>query len=75
MNDKIELIPFLIQLGRKTQFTIQTNIGIALITKLVALLLSITGSINLAIAIFADVGVTFLVIILSLRLLNFKENK
>lgn len=75
MNDKIELIPFLIQLGRKTQFTIQTNIGIALITKLIALLLSITGSINLAIAIFADVGVTFLVIILSLRLLNFKENK
>jgi len=72
MNDKIELIPFLINLGKHTKRTIQTNIALALITKLVALALATTGFIGLGIAIFADVGVTIIVILLSLNIMNFK---
>jgi Cd2+/Zn2+-exporting ATPase len=72
MNDKIELIPFLINLGKHTKRTIQANIVLALITKLVALALATTGFIGLGIAIFADVGVTIIVILLSLNIMNFK---
>lgn len=75
MNDKIELIPFLITLGKHTKKTIQLNILFALITKFVALVLAGLGIIGLGIAIFADVGVTVVVILQSLKILNFKGNE
>ncbi|HRN71401.1 MAG TPA: cation-translocating P-type ATPase, partial [Candidatus Woesebacteria bacterium] len=73
MNDKIELLPFLIKLGRHTKQTIQLNIAFAMITKLIALILAGLGIIGLGIAIFADVGVTVLVILLSLNILNYND--
>ncbi len=72
LNDRLELIPYLIRLGRKTITTIKINTALAIATKLVFVILAIIGVSNLAMAIFADVGVTILVILNSLRLLNFK---
>ena len=74
MSDNIALLPFLIRLGRRTKHTIQMNIGLALVTKVVAVLLSILGILPLTLAVFADVGVTFVVILLSLQLLNFQNS-
>ena len=72
LNDRLELIPYLIRLGRKTISTIKINTTLAVVTKIVFVVLAILGISGLAMAIFADVGVTVLVILNSLRLLNFK---
>ena len=72
LNDRLELIPFLVRLGRKTISTIRINTAAAVLTKIVFVVLAILGLSSLAMAIFADVGVTVLVILNSLRLLNFK---
>ena len=76
LNDRLELIPYLIRLGRKTIKTIRINTAAAVVTKLFFVVLAIFGLTSyfggLAGAIFADVGVTVLVILNSLRLLNFK---
>jgi Zn2+/Cd2+-exporting ATPase len=72
MNDNLNLIPFLIRLSRKTLATIKLNTIFAITTKLIFIVLAVTGLSNLVMAIFADVGVTILVIINSLRLLNYK---
>ena len=71
LNDRLELIPYLIRLGRKTISTIQINTALAILTKIVFVGLAIAGLSSLALAIFADVGVTILVILNSLRLLRF----
>ena len=72
LNDRLELIPYLIRLGRRTISTIKINTAFAIATKVVFVTLAILGLSSLALAIFADVGVTVLVILNSLRLLNFK---
>ncbi|HQU81699.1 MAG TPA: heavy metal translocating P-type ATPase [Pyrinomonadaceae bacterium] len=72
LNDRLELIPYLVRLGRKTISTIKINTIFAIATKLIFIILAILGLSSLALAIFADVGVTVLVILNSLRLLNFK---
>jgi Cd2+/Zn2+-exporting ATPase len=75
LNDRLELIPYLIRLGRKTISTIKINTTLAVATKLAFIILAIFGLSSLALAIFADVGVTVLVILNSLRLLNFGTDK
>ncbi|HXG86676.1 MAG TPA: cation-translocating P-type ATPase [Pyrinomonadaceae bacterium] len=72
LNDRLELIPYLIRLGRRTIATIKINTTLAVATKIVFITLAIFGLSSLAMAIFADVGITVLVILNSLRLLNFK---
>lgn len=72
LNDRLELIPYLVRLGRRAISTIKINTTVAIATKLVFIILAIFGLSSLALAIFADVGVTVLVILNSLRLLNFK---
>ncbi|NNE98719.1 MAG: cation-translocating P-type ATPase [Pyrinomonadaceae bacterium] len=72
LNDRLELIPFLIALGRKTISTIRFNTVLAVGIKIIFVLLAIFGMSNLALAILADVGVTIVVILISLRLLNFQ---
>ncbi len=72
LNDRLELIPYLIRLGRRTISTIKINTTLAVATKIVFIVLAVFGLSSLALAIFADVGVTVLVILNSLRLLNFK---
>ncbi|MFQ5729311.1 MAG: heavy metal translocating P-type ATPase [Waddliaceae bacterium] len=71
LSDHLDMIPYLIRLGKQTLNMIQVNTGFAIIVKFLIIILAITGVANLAIAIFADVGVTILVILNSLRLLKF----
>jgi Cd2+/Zn2+-exporting ATPase len=72
LNDRVALVPFLIRLGRRASATIKVNTALALSTKLVVIGLAVAGRSNLALAILADVGVTLLVILNSLRLLGFE---
>jgi Cd2+/Zn2+-exporting ATPase len=73
MNDKLSLIPFLIRLSKKTLQRIKFNTIGAIAVKLIFISLAFVGYSNLVFAIAADVGVTLIVILTSLRLMNFKE--
>jgi Cd2+/Zn2+-exporting ATPase len=72
LNDRLELIPYLVRRGRRTISTIKINTALAVGTKIVFIGLAIAGLSSLALAIFADVGVTVIVILNSLRLLRFE---
>ena len=72
LNDRLELIPYLVRLGRRAIQTIKINTAAAIATKLVFVVLALFGLSSLAMAIFDDVGVTVLVILNSLRLLRFE---
>ena len=74
MNDKLSLIPFLVKLGRKTLLRIKINTIGAIAVKLIFILLAFLGFSNLVFAIAADVGVTLVVILLSLQLMNYSGN-
>lgn len=71
MNDKLSLIPYLIRLSRKTISTIRINTIGAILVKLIFIILAFLGLSNLVLAIAADVGVTIIVIFISLQLLNY----
>ena len=73
LNDNLSLIPFLIALSKKTLNRIKTNTIGAIAVKLLFIILAFLGYSNLVFAIAADVGVTLIVILLSLNLLNFKN--
>lgn len=68
LSDHLNRLPFLIRLGRKGIQTIRINIFLAIAIKLIFILLALTGKSNLALAIFADVGITLIVILHSFRL-------
>lgn len=70
MHDRLDAIPFLVRLGKKAMRTIQGNTILAIGVKVLFILLALAGLSNLALAIFADVGVTLIVILLSLRLMK-----
>ena len=75
MNDKLSLIPFLIRLSKKTLARIKFNTIGAIAVKIIFITLAFMGYSNLVFAIAADVGVTLIVILLSLNLMKFeKEN-
>lgn len=74
MDDDIGKVPGLIKLGGKTYNTVRFNVAAALGTKILFLMLAVGGLGNLALAIFADVGITIVVVIYSLRLYNLKDN-
>lgn len=71
LHDHLDVIPFLIYLGKKTLQTIRGNIALAITVKIFFIGLALFGLSNLALAIFADVGVTLIVILISLRLMNY----
>lgn len=75
MNNNLTLIPYLIMLGKKTVATIQINTVLAVVVKFVFIFLALFGRSNLTLAIFADVGVTILVVFNSLRLFNYDYGK
>lgn len=68
LNDHLMAVPYLVNLGRRTLSIIKFNTFFAIAIKLVVIALALSGVTNLALAIFADVGVTLLVILNSLRL-------
>jgi Cd2+/Zn2+-exporting ATPase len=75
MNDKLSLIPFLIRLSRATVRTIKLNTMAAIVIKFAFIALALVGYSNLVFAIAADVGVTIVVILISLRLMQFENTK
>ncbi len=72
MNDDLRMIPYLVGLGRKCVQKLRFNILSAVAVKFLFLILAVGGMSNLALAIFADVGVTVLVILNGLRLYGYK---
>lgn len=72
MRDRLDIIPFLIQLGKRTTRFIQVNTSLAVAVKLLFIGLALIGMSNLAMAIFADVGITIVVVLNSLRLTHWK---
>ena len=72
MNDNLSLIPYLIKLSRHTIARIKFNTLFAISTKFIFIILAVLGLSNLIMAIFADVGVTIIVILNSLRIMKFK---
>jgi Cd2+/Zn2+-exporting ATPase len=75
MNDKLSLIPFLIRLSRAAVTTIKFNTIAAILIKLIFIVLAFFGFSNLVLAIAADVGVTVVVILISLRLMQFENSQ
>ncbi len=72
MNNNLTLIPFLVELGRKSVQTIRFNTTTAIGVKLLFLSLALVGKSSLALAIFADVGVTILVVLNGLQLFGYR---
>lgn len=70
VNDDLQQVVTAICAGRRTLRIIQFNIGFALITKAIFLLLTFAGFSNLWLAVAADTGAALLVIMNSLRLLK-----
>lgn len=74
MNDKLSLLPYAVRLSRATVNTIKFNTAAAILIKLLFVTLAIAGYSNLIMAIAADVGVTLVVILISLRLMQFENS-
>lgn len=72
LNNQLKMIPYLIRLSTQTLNMIKINTGFAIVVKAMVIFLALIGASNLALAIFADVGVTILVTLNSLRLLKFR---
>jgi Cd2+/Zn2+-exporting ATPase len=72
-DDNLNKITSLIKISRKTKKIVLQNIIFACITKFTFLLLGALGITGMLFAVFADVGVTLLAILNSLRILSFKD--
>jgi Zn2+/Cd2+-exporting ATPase len=73
MTDDLKQVALAIRAGRRTLSVIKFNIGFALVTKAIFLVLTFLGFSNLWLAVAADTGAALLVILNSLRLLKLKE--
>ncbi|MDF9838257.1 MULTISPECIES: heavy metal translocating P-type ATPase [unclassified Breznakia] len=69
MTDDLLLIPKTIKISRKTKKIVMQNIVFSLAVKLIVLILSAIGVANMRMGVFADVGVTLIAIINSMRAL------
>ena len=67
MGDRLDRIPFSIQISRKTLRIARENIIFAIAVKLLILLLASLGIVGLWMAVFADVGVCMLAVLNALR--------
>lgn len=74
MNDNLKTIPMTVMIARKTLSIVKFNIIMAISIKIVVLLLGILGISSIWFAIFADVGVTMLAILNSLRISKSKKS-
>lgn len=70
MQDDLLQLPRAIQQGRRVLKVIRFNIGFALATKLIFLVLAIVGFSNLWLAVIADMGASIFVTLNALRLLR-----
>lgn len=69
MGDDLWGVPHAVRLGRRTVAVIRQNVAFSLVTKAAFLALAIAGLATLWMAVFADVGVSLLVILNGMRLL------
>ena len=72
MDDDLRKLPRFVRLSRKTHALLVQNIVLALGIKAVFLLLTLTGTGTMWMAVFADVGASLLVVANGLRLVRFK---
>ena len=72
MDDKLSGVSMAIKLSKSTKRIVVENIIFALAVKFIVLALSAFGKVGLNAAVFADVGVTVIAIINSMRTLRFK---
>ena len=72
MDDRIDRLPWVFRLSRKTRHIIMANIAFAIFTKLSFIILAATGNATLWMAVFADTGVSLLVIFNGMRALKCK---
>lgn len=70
MTDDLKQIPVAIKAGKRTLHVIKFNIGFAILTKVIFLILTFVGVSNLWMAIIADTGATLIVVLNALRLLK-----
>nr|WP_296155273.1 heavy metal translocating P-type ATPase [uncultured Peptoniphilus sp.] len=75
LGDDIGKLPFLFGLSKQTRRISIINIALALIIKLVVVILSMAGIGNLWLAVFADVGVSLICVLIATSLLRYKEEK
>lgn len=73
MDDDLRKLPLFIKLSKMTRQLLIQNIAFALVVKLVFLIITLLGFGTLWMAIFADIGVSLLVVFNGLRLLMLKE--
>ena len=71
-DDNLKRIPDLIKISKRTKKIVLENIIFAGVTRLTFLLLGALGITGMLLAVFADVGVTLLAILNSLRVLTYK---
>ena len=73
MNGQLTRLPTLIALSHHTHRALWANVALALGLKLAFVALALTGQASMWMAVFADVGVSLLVVTLGLRMLRWKE--
>lgn len=72
LRTDLRLVPGIVRLSRQVRNTLRANIAIALIFKLFFLVCTFTGSVQLWMAVLADVGAALIVTVNGLRLLKAK---
>lgn len=73
MRDDLSALPGFFALGRRTVRTIAANVVFSVVIKMVVLVLAVLGYANLWMAVFADTGVSLLVILNGMRLLRSRD--
>ena len=70
MDDDLRKIPAFIRLSRDTSAVLKQNIALALVIKVIFLVVTFAGMATMWMAVFADMGVSLLVVFNGLRLLR-----
>ncbi len=73
MDDNINKLATVRDIGRKTLAIVRQNIIFALGVKFLVMILGVFGIANMWLAVFADVGVAVIAILNSMRMLRYKE--
>jgi Cd2+/Zn2+-exporting ATPase len=70
MSDELLKIPYALRLARATLRNVKTNVVVSLVLKAAFLIMAITGSATLWMAVLADTGASVIVVANALRLLR-----
>jgi Zn2+/Cd2+-exporting ATPase len=73
MADDLMQLPFAVQLSRFARRLIQANVAISLLTKLIFVVLALSGITSMWLAVLADMGVSLLVTLNGMRALRYSR--